>query len=84
MDSLYTRCPSCGIIAPAGSLSVALTDDGTFDPDQAMCPHCHRHQPGPFLDLDPERRAYVHQVHTDYRRNILHELRLFHDDGPAG
>jgi hypothetical protein len=123
MDSIYTRCPSCGIVAPAGSVSFGRTDEDAVDPDeplllacipaahrytvttsaflardavrvcrcgtavpcpaeadQIVCTSCHLQQPGPFLDLDPDRRDYVHRVHRDYLRNVRSQLRRLRDD----
>lgn len=121
MDTMYTRCPVCGVVASAGSADYALTADGQLDTnreirltcvqaghpylvtaaqflardavrtcsradcgmtfgcpaeaDQVCCPHCHLYQPGPFLNADPTRGAYVDQVRADWADDVRERLR---------
>jgi hypothetical protein len=125
LATVYTRCPTCGVIAAVGGAEYRLTSTGEAaweqDPaeeirltcaqaghpytvttqaflardavrtcgrkgcdavfpcpavaDQVVCPACHLHQPGPFLHADPERGAYVDQVHADWMDDVRARLR---------
>lgn len=122
-DTVYTRCPQCGVVAAAGSADHRLTDTGVLDPaddirltcspgghrytvttaaflvrdaagtcvrcsatfpcpaeaDEVVCPACRLHQPGPFLEADPGRGAYVAQVHGDFAAGAQQRLRHLRD-----
>jgi DNA-directed RNA polymerase subunit RPC12/RpoP len=122
-DTVYTRCPTCGVIAAAGSADHRLTVTGELDPaddirlscrpgahrysvttavflgrdavgscvrcsatfpcpaeaDEVVCPECRLHQPGPFLDADPARGAYVAQVHGAFAARAQQRLRFLRD-----
>lgn len=58
MDEIYTRCPACGLISPAGSLEYVMTAAGGIDwsrPLLIRCELCGRQHTtgrGDLLDRD--------------------------------
>lgn len=120
-DTVYTRCPGCGIVGTPSGVDYPIDADGDPVPgaritltctpaghtyqvtttaflvrdtvracsragcrtvipcpaeaDQVVCPTCRLHQPGPFLNLDDDRRRYVHQVHAGHSADVRARLR---------